>query len=90
MMLELALELLSMHNKFGETALHRAIRYGREKMFAFLDREAKKKYPNREEIFEKFYQRKDKSYNILHIAVSAEQFGEIPTHMNGSFYRILI
>jgi ankyrin repeat protein len=70
-MLEKAPELLSMTNKLGETALFRAARYGKTKIFKFL---ADKIMEFDEVLMQEFIQRDDKT-TILHNAILYQHFG---------------
>ncbi|KAA8526408.1 hypothetical protein F0562_008389 [Nyssa sinensis] len=69
---ELAPSLLSKQNEYYETALFRAVRYGKSTMFKFLDGEIKKNFTG-EEAQEKFYRKEDKT-NMLHVATIAAHF----------------
>ncbi|CAK9151345.1 unnamed protein product [Ilex paraguariensis] len=66
-------ELLIKTNKFADTALFRAVRYGQVKMFQFLDKEVNKSKFIRAADRKSFYH--SKRSNILHTAIITEQFG---------------
>ncbi|XP_059661987.1 ankyrin repeat-containing protein At5g02620-like isoform X2 [Cornus florida] len=69
-------KLLYMRNQGGETALFRAVRYGKKEMFEFLDGEVIKKIfesEGGEEDQEAFYRREDKT-TILHMSILTEYF----------------
>ncbi|GFZ03248.1 hypothetical protein Acr_15g0018560 [Actinidia rufa] len=67
-MLRKAPKLLGMRNKYGETALFVAARYGQMKMFKFLDKQGE------EGERKTFYQKKDQT-TILHAAIIHGHFG---------------
>ncbi|XP_055803220.1 uncharacterized protein LOC129872303 [Solanum dulcamara] len=64
--------LLGMRNKNGETALFRAVRYGKTVMFDFLDAQMNQYFPanEREAAYYKFG-----GATVLHAAVHSENFG---------------
>ncbi|GFY91719.1 hypothetical protein Acr_08g0001150 [Actinidia rufa] len=65
-----------MRNKYGETALFRAARYGKMKMFMFLDDEMNSAFTSEGEEEERkaFYQKNDKAA-ILHASILTGHFG---------------
>ncbi|XP_057513281.1 ankyrin repeat-containing protein At5g02620-like isoform X2 [Actinidia eriantha] len=69
-------KLLGMRNKYGETALFCAARYGQTKMFKFLDIEVDSIFAGegQEEERKSFYQKKDKT-TILHATILTGHFG---------------
>ncbi|KAA8526405.1 hypothetical protein F0562_008392 [Nyssa sinensis] len=72
-MLRKAPELLSKENDYKETALFRAVNYGKIDMFKFLDGEVNKKF-RREEAYKRFHCGNDNKTTILHVAILAAQF----------------
>ncbi|GFZ03318.1 hypothetical protein Acr_15g0019260 [Actinidia rufa] len=76
-MLRKASKLLSMRNEYGETALFCAARYGKKKMFEFLDAEVYRVFPGEgqeEEERKAFYEKNDKT-TILHATILTGHFG---------------
>ncbi|KAH0671308.1 hypothetical protein KY285_024051 [Solanum tuberosum] len=65
-------DLLGMRNKSGETALFRAVRYGKTVMFDFLDQQVSQFFDVNER--EAFYYKLGGA-TILHAAVRSEHFG---------------
>ncbi|CAK9182228.1 unnamed protein product [Ilex paraguariensis] len=65
-------ELLSMHNQNGETALFCAARYGKSKMYEYLDDEMNKSIKDPAEL-KAFHYRDDKT-TILHLSILNEYF----------------
>ncbi|XP_057513280.1 protein ACCELERATED CELL DEATH 6-like isoform X1 [Actinidia eriantha] len=74
-------KLLGMRNKYGETALFCAARYGQTKMFKFLDIEVDSIFAGegQEEERKSFYQKKDKT-TILHATILTGHF-DLALHM---------
>ncbi|XP_057950891.1 uncharacterized protein LOC131145711 [Malania oleifera] len=70
--LQIAPGLLGMINHDGETALFRAVRYGKTKVFRFLSEKISTYDPDSQQAF---LQNKDKT-TILHAAVQVKRFGE--------------
>lgn len=71
-MLRKAPTLLSMINRRGETAIFRAARYGKNRMYAFLDAEMHKTIKSDEDL-RSFHFRDDKT-SILHISILTEHY----------------
>ncbi|KAK3017733.1 LOW QUALITY PROTEIN: hypothetical protein RJ639_003089 [Escallonia herrerae] len=72
-MLRKAPELLGARNNYGETALFRAARYGRKKMFEFLDSEVNKRAKLSESDRREFHHKNDKT-TILHMSILCMHF----------------
>ncbi|PWA51848.1 ankyrin repeat-containing domain, PGG domain protein [Artemisia annua] len=85
-MLRRAPLLLTMKDKFGETALFRAARYGKTKIFHFLEDQVRREFPAGADIWANL-QRDDKA-TILHVAINSENF-EL-AHYIAETYPILI
>lgn len=73
-MLLKALHLLSARNRQGETALFRAARYGKNRMFEFLDGEIIRMFQTEEDC-KAFHVAKDTT-TILHVSVLTEHYGK--------------
>nr|XP_043611940.1 protein ACCELERATED CELL DEATH 6-like [Erigeron canadensis] len=66
--------LLTMTNRFGETALFRAARYGKKEIYCFLSNEiSSRRFPDELLFFRTFLQRDDKA-TIFHVAIHSENF----------------
>ncbi|PWA49691.1 Ankyrin repeat-containing protein [Artemisia annua] len=73
-MLPLAPSLLTMTDNNGETALFRAARYGKTKIFCFLEEQVSQKSLNEDtDLRRTFFFRDDKA-TILHVAIHSENF----------------
>nr|GEX89564.1 ankyrin repeat-containing protein At5g02620-like [Tanacetum cinerariifolium] len=70
-MLNRAPSLLTMTDKIGETALFHAARYGKTKIFNFLEEQMIRNYPT-EEI--RTFLVRDNTATILHVAIHSENF----------------
>ena len=73
-MLRLAPSLLTMTDKHGETALFHAARYGKTKIFNFLEEQVIRNYPTEENL--RTFLLKDNTATILHVALHSENFGK--------------
>ncbi|XAR65705.1 hypothetical protein NMG60_11009896 [Bertholletia excelsa] len=83
-MLCLAPELLVHRNYNDETALFRAVRFGKIQMFDFLEGEIQgRKVQMEEDEWKRIYRREDGT-TVLHIAVLFEHFGQrsLSLHLN--------
>lgn len=72
-MLPLAPSLLTMTDNLGETALFRAARYGKTKIFCFLEDQLSQKSPTESDLRTSFF--RDDKATMLHVAVHSENFG---------------
>lgn len=74
-MLRICPGLLDMHNFRGETALFQAARYGKIRMFEFLDHQVKNFVESNHADYRDFHRRSDNT-TILHISILSEHFGK--------------
>lgn len=71
-MLRRAPSLLTMTDKLGETALFRAARYGKTKIFYFLKDQVTRKFPVDADL--SAFLLRDNKASILHVAIHSENF----------------
>lgn len=75
-LLDRAPSLLTMTDNLGETALFRAARYGKTKIFNFLKEQISTKFPEVPADLRKIGLLRDDKATMLHVAIHSENFGK--------------